>query len=203
MALFFTPPSLSIASPWSDRGPRIVVGGRLRWLCLWGFVVCSHCCDSSDVRLHFVELVLDAADEVSDVWIWDCRIDGVPAHATLVISVYPRGAAASRLLGFRLAPSTPSGAKVLRAELAVIARRAYGLIVHVDGVHKCLRCCPGSVPPGWHLCLTRSHPRRTVPRAVSAVWAWILCLADAFTLLPIVATGLQMGADVVRCWGRG
>ena len=33
-------------------------------------------------------------------------------------------------MGFRLGPNTPSRAKVLRAELAVIARRAYEVVHH-------------------------------------------------------------------------
>lgn len=60
-------------------------------------------------------------------WLW---VDCVPTHAVPMIGTYPRGAAPSRLLGFRPAPSVPSGAEALRARPAVIAVRAYGLIVH-------------------------------------------------------------------------
>ena len=84
--------------------------------------------------LDLSELLLDVADDVHDVAAEGCRIDRVPAHATLVISAYPRGAAASRLLGFWLAPCMPSRAKVLRAGPAAIAGRAYVLIDHcVEG----------------------------------------------------------------------
>ena len=58
-------------------------------------------------------------------------LDCVSTHAALVINAYPRIPSPGEVQGFRLAPCKPSRAKVLRAGLAVIARRAYELIGHL------------------------------------------------------------------------
>ena len=57
-----------------------------------------------------------------------CRVDCVPAHATLVISAYPQGNALGTLQRFRLALCKPSGVKVLHAGPAAIAGHAYGFM---------------------------------------------------------------------------
>ena len=128
----------------------------------------------------------------------DYRFDCVLAHAVLGISTYPRGTfgsgTAHRLL--RTLCSSP-GAEVLRAEPAVIAGRAYELIVHGVGLPWWGRRCPGAVPPGWRLYLLLSHPGRTVPGAVAALGAWALRLANAFTFHPVVAHGF--GLLVAAC----
>ena len=85
-----------------------------------------------EVLLQGVELSLEGLDELLEFLRLVCQVDCVLAHAVLMINTYPRGSASSTVLGFRLAPSTPSRAKVLRTGLAVIARRAYGSIFHED-----------------------------------------------------------------------
>jgi hypothetical protein len=116
------------------------------------------------------------------------RIDCVPGHATPVIDVYPRGPASGQLPGFRLAPSGPPRAKVLRAGQAVIAWHAYESIVHGVLILKgCLRRCPGAVPPGLRLIMARSHPGHTAPRTVLLMRAGVAGLADPLSFLPVVA----------------
>ena len=89
-------------------------------------------CQLLHYALQCMQLALDGGQDVLDFCVppWDPPVDGVPGHALPMIGRYPRGGASGSLMGFRLAPITPSGAKVLRAGLAVIARRAYGSIVH-------------------------------------------------------------------------
>lgn len=82
----------------------------------------------TDLLLHHAQLLLDVVDEVHDVW--GHRIDCVPGHAVLVINTYPRRSAPGTVLGFRLAPSSPSGAKVLRARLTITARRVCDMKRH-------------------------------------------------------------------------
>ena len=81
--------------------------------------------------LQVLKLLLEVADEPQHPRAGLlCRIDCVPVHAALVINAYPRGTAPGTVGGFWLAPPMPSRAKVLRARLPVIGRRAYGLTVH-------------------------------------------------------------------------
>lgn len=172
-----------------DHRPRVVVGngGWLRGLVL-------RACPTTHLCLQCAQLLLDVADDLGHIHCWGCRIDYVAVHVLLAISRYPRGAAPSRLPSFRRAPCMPSGAKVLRARPAVIAGRAYGLIEHGFGLPVgCLRRCPGSVPPGWRLCLLLSHPGRTAPRAVWAPRPWVLRLPQALSFFPIVTCRFRLG----------
>ena len=93
-------------------------------------------------------------------------VDCVPTHVVLVIGTYPRGAAPGRLLGFRPAPSVPSGAEVLRARTAVLAVRAYGLTVHLVLLPIVKWRSTGAVPPALRLMALLFTSGRTVPRGL-------------------------------------
>ena len=194
MAALRVPPLLVPPSPLRGHlGPLIVVAWGwwgVALLARWSF---SGGCPALHLRSYFVQVLLQGDDELLRLACVVRRVDCVSAHATLVINVYPRRSAAGSVLGFGLAPSTPPGAKVLRAGLAVIARRAYVLLGHDDGVDRCLRRCPGAVPPGLRLCLMLSGSRHTAPRAASAFGgAWVLRFSDAGALHPVVAGDLWL-----------
>ena len=64
-----------------------------------------------------------------------------------------------------------------------------------------MRRTRGAVPPGMRLCLIASHSRFTVPRAVSAMRAGVLGLANAGPFLPIMGTDFGLTAFWrVRGW---
>ena len=150
------------------------------------------CGKTPDLGVQMTELLFHVTQKIGKSGQFLRRVDCVPVHALPVIGRYPRGNASGTLWGFRPAPHAPPGVEVLHAKLAVIARRAYGLSCHVFRIWKrrwrtrCLRCTLGAVPPGVHLCLIASHPRFTVPRAVSAMRAWVLGLTNAGPFFPIV-----------------
>ena len=122
----------------------------------------------------------------------------MPAHATLVISVYPWGPAPRRSLGFRLAPSGPHRAKFLRAEQAVIARRAYELIHHVVDEDGCGWRSTGTRLPAVRPKLMLTHPGRLVPRVVIgrfapglAPWTGLSRLSDPGAFMPVMRLPLR------------
>ena len=128
------------------------------------------------------------------------RVDCVPGHATLMISVYPRASGSSAVWGFRPGPHGPPRAKVLRAEPGAIPGRAYGLI-HWERCgrtrrRRCLRRCPGAVPPGLRLCWLLARRRRTVPAAVFGAGPGVAGFPDPGPFLPIVGCLLPLAAFV-------
>ena len=131
--------------------------------------------------------------DVTILFLVVCQIDCVSAHALLAISRYPRGPASGRVWRFRLAPHTPSGAKVLRAGPAVIAGRAYDVMKHWINQWWCLRCCPGAVPPSLHLIIFVPRSGRTTPLAVFVGRARVTSLPNACPFEKIVACLLRCG----------
>ena len=128
-----------------DDLPWIVIAEDGRIGRFWGLGSMPGC-EVPHLLAHHPQQLLHVGDDLHEVG--DGRVDCVPVHAALAISAYPRSSAPGTVLGFRRAPSRPPGAKVLRARLAVIARRAYGSIVHEDGDVGCLRRPPEAGPPG-------------------------------------------------------
>ena len=144
MAFFVIFSIVSSAPLGGDDLPRAAIVGD--WFGrFWGLGSLLGC-EVAHLLTHHPQLLLHVGDDLHEVG--DGRIDCVPVHAALAISAYPRSSAPGTVLGFRRAPSRPPGAKVLRARLAVIARRAYGSIVHEVGDVGCLRRPPEAGPPG-------------------------------------------------------
>ena len=183
----------------SWRLAALSAGGLLLWVWMLG-CVCRM--KTLDLGVQMSELLLHIPKEVGESGQLSCRVDCVLAHALPVIGRYPRGNASGTLWGFRPAPHAPPGVEVLHAKLAVIARRAYESSGHGlvgwrrRGRTRCLRRTAGAVPPVLRLCLHASHPRCTVPRAVSAMRAWVLGLTNAGPFLPIMGADFRLAA----CW---
>ena len=210
MAWFLFGCCLPTAAP-SPRGygePRVVVGQLAARGVLWVPVGGG---EAVKLFAHLLQLLFDATDEFHDRGRGRgrgmCRIDCVPAHATPVIGVYPRSFASGTVLGFRLAPSAPSGARVPRARLAVIARRAYGLILHGSDeggrgrrILDRVDCVPAHATP-----VIDVYPRSSAPGTVLGIMSapsspsvclvsgtWVLGLPEALPFCPIVAAGLNL-----------
>ena len=67
------------------------------------------------------------------------------------------------------------------------------MVDHVEGTERRCRCCPGSVQPGWHLCLMLSRSEHTAPGAVVAPWTGVACFPNPGALLPVVRLPLRLG----------